>query len=118
MIKKAVFVMVMFLMVGTVYAEEKKMPPAEQQKAPETQKEEFTPEKMQGLTQAMTPLFGEMMKVMMKAEMDVLAEPDTANKLATFTRNYYESLIKKGFSKEEAFEIAKAAGFPSFPMQK
>lgn len=45
------------------------------------------------------------MAQMMAGMVDLMARPETADKLATFTRNYYEALVKKGFTKEEALRI-------------
>lgn len=37
--------------------------------------------------------------------LDFLAKPQTAKKLATFQKNYYDALIEQGFTKEQAFEL-------------
>ena len=42
-----------------------------------------------------------------------LATPETAKQLAAFTRNYYEALIAKGFSKDEALKIVMAVAIPA-----
>lgn len=60
-------------------------------------------------------MFGQVTKIMMEAQLNVLADPETANKLASFTRNYYNALIKQGFAKENALKIAMAVGFPKLP---
>lgn len=57
-----------------------------------------------------------MMQVMMNARFDVLAQPETAQKLATYTRNYYKALVAAGFTEDEALEIAMNVGIPSAPM--
>ena len=112
MIKKiAVIVVVMLVTITSIFsiasAEEKKMTSEEQQQMVQQQ------------MQMMGPMFGQMMKAMMEAELDVLSNPATADKLASFTKNYYDALIKKGFSKEEALHIAMAVGVPSLgTMQK
>ncbi len=86
------------------------------------QDEKMTPEQQQAMIQqqmnAMTPMFGQMMRVMMTATFDVLSQPESAEKLASFTRNYYDALIKKGFSKDEALKIAMSVGMPSMPMMQ
>jgi hypothetical protein len=74
---------------------------------------------MQQTMQMMTPMFGQVIKAMMEAQLEVLASPATAEKLASYTKNYYEALIKKGFSKEDALRIAMTVGFPTLStMQK
>ncbi len=87
------------------------------------QDQKVTPDQQQVMIQqqmnAMTPMFGQMMRVMMTATFDVLSQPESAEKLASFTRNYYDALIKKGFSKDEALKIAMSVGMPPMPvMQK
>jgi hypothetical protein len=42
-----------------------------------------------------------------------LATPETAKQLAAFTRNYYEALIAKGFSKDEALKIIMSVAIPA-----
>ncbi len=38
----------------------------------------------------------------------VLTRPEVAQQLATFTRNYFEALLHKGFSRDEALRIVAA----------
>ncbi len=66
-------------------------------------------EAMQGM---MGPMMGQMMQSMMEGTLRVLAKPETADQLATFTRNYYDALIRKGFTKAEALEIVTKIGVP------
>ena len=42
-----------------------------------------------------------------------LAKPETAERLASFAKNYYDALVKKGFTKEQALEIVIEAGIPT-----
>lgn len=44
--------------------------------------------------------------------LDYLAKPQTAKKLATFQKNYYDALIEQGFTKEQAFELVLRFGNP------
>lgn len=48
---------------------------------------------------------GSMTSDMINAQYDTLAKPETAEKLATFCKNYYDALIRKGFTKDEALRI-------------
>ncbi|EKD28703.1 MAG: hypothetical protein ACD_79C00239G0003 [uncultured bacterium] len=41
--------------------------------------------------------------------LNFLIKPDTAQKLAMFSKNYYDALIKSGFSKEDALDILKSS---------
>jgi hypothetical protein len=70
------------------------------------------------IMQMMGPMMGGMMTGMIDAVLGVMAKPETAEKLATFTKNYYDALIAKGFSKEEALRIVIAVGVPSVPSIK
>lgn len=63
--------------------------------------------------QKMGPMMGMMMKGMMKAMLELFSEPETAEKLATFTKNYYDALIRKGFTPEQALKIVIGQGMPS-----
>ncbi|OQX88360.1 MAG: hypothetical protein B6D55_00260 [Candidatus Omnitrophica bacterium 4484_70.2] len=63
--------------------------------------------------QRMGPMMGMMMKGMMKAMLELFSEPETAERLATFTKNYYDALIKKGFTPEQALKIVIGQGMPS-----
>lgn len=48
----------------------------------------------------------------MDGYLDYFAQPETAKKLATFQKNYYDALIEKGFTKEQAFELVLRHGNP------
>jgi hypothetical protein len=61
----------------------------------------------------MGPTFGIMMEQMMDALIEVLERPETAERLATFARNYYEALLGKGFTSEQALRLVIAIGFPA-----
>jgi uncharacterized GH25 family protein len=101
--KKVILLSAFLLVYGTAFAEKETMIPEQQQKV------------FQHQMQMMTPLFGQMMKTIMEAQLEILSQPDTAEKLATYTRNYYDALVKKGFSKDEALKITMTVGFPAFP---
>ena len=77
--------------------------------------EEFSEEEMM---ERMVPMMGNMMEVMVESMFRVLSKPENAQRLATFTKNYYDALIAKGFSKEEALEIITSMSIPSVPMMK
>ena len=62
---------------------------------------------------AMVPMFGRMAEVMIEAQLKYAALPETAERLATFKKNLYDALQRKGFSKAEALQIVMATGIPS-----
>ncbi|MGD2135626.1 MAG: hypothetical protein PVF27_05670 [Gemmatimonadales bacterium] len=65
------------------------------------------------MQELMGPMMSNMMASMMDGMLTLLARPESAEKLATFTRNYYEALIRKGFTEEQALRLVAAIGFPS-----
>jgi len=85
----------------------------------EDNKQELTSEQqtqiMEQTMNSMLPFMGQMMEIMMKVQFKILADPATADQLATYTRNYYEALIRKGFTEEESLKIAMNMGIPSLP---
>ncbi len=64
---------------------------------------------MRSLMDAQTAHVAAVVNVTMAARMAELQKPETAQALATFVRNFYDALIAKGFTKEEALRIV--AGF-------
>jgi len=54
-----------------------------------------------------------MMKSMIDGTLKAIGEPENIERLAAFTRRYYESLIKQGFTKEEALAIVAGVGVPA-----
>ncbi len=70
---------------------------------------DFFQNMMGDMTQSMT----NMAEAMVGAQLKVLSKPETAEQLATFTHNYYEALVKKGFTKSEALQIVTSVqGLP------
>lgn len=66
-------------------------------------------------SQMMGPMMGQMMQSMMEGMLKTMAKPENVELLATFTRSYYDALIRKGFTKEEALQIVVATGIPRMP---
>lgn len=73
-------------------------------------------QQMQGMSGMMDMMYRQMAETMLLVTFDVLTRPESAEKLATFTRNYYEALLRKGFTEEQALQIVAATGVPSSPM--
>jgi hypothetical protein len=67
------------------------------------------PEQMQ---QMMGPMMAQMATVMLEATFTALAKSENTERLADFTKHYYDALIKRGFTKEEALQIVIATGIP------
>ena len=77
-----------------------------------------TPEDMQKNLQAMAPMMGTMMTMMLESMAKKLAEPQMAEYYATFMRNYYLALVKQGFTEDQALKIVSSTGLPSTGQQK
>jgi uncharacterized protein YbaP (TraB family) len=70
---------------------------------------------LQQQMEQMAPIWRQMAVGMIEVTLEELSKKETADQLATFTRNFYESLLAKRFTKVEAIEIVKAVGVPFFP---
>ena len=67
-------------------------------------------EMMQGV---MGPMMGEMMSSMLKAMTKTMAEPQIAQNMAVFARNYYKALMDQGFTEEQALKIVTSTTVPN-----
>jgi len=54
----------------------------------------------------MTPMLAQIVK----ASLAAIATPEAADQLATFSRNYRDALVKRGFSEAEALALVAAHG--------
>jgi len=54
---------------------------------------------------AIAPMFSQMYSSMMDAQLKFYSDPATIKQLAKITKNYYDALIKVGFSSDQAFKI-------------
>ena len=61
----------------------------------------------------MAPMMGRMMENMVEGLLTALARAENAERLATFARNYFDALRRKGFTDEQALRLVAAVGFPS-----
>jgi hypothetical protein len=64
------------------------------------------------MQQMMVPMMAQMATAMLESTLTALAKPENAERLADFTKNYYDALIKRGFAKAEALQLVAAMGFP------
>jgi hypothetical protein len=60
----------------------------------------------------MAPMMSQMAEASMAATLRALSRPEAAEQLAAFSRNYYNALIKKGFTKDQAFNIVMSVRMP------
>ncbi len=56
-----------------------------------------------------------MIRMMMRVHFETLADRNSTEKLASFTKNYYDALVSKGFTEEQALRIIMSVGIPSIP---
>ena len=60
----------------------------------------------------MGPMMSQMAEATMAATLKALSKPEAAEQLATFSRNYYNALLKKGFTKDQALSIVMSVRMP------
>lgn len=65
-------------------------------------------EQMRQMQEMMGPMMRANMQAMMEAVLTVLARKETADQMATFSKNYLDALVAKGFSHEEALRLVAA----------
>ena len=65
---------------------------------------------MAGMFNQMGPMYETMMQSMIEGTIKAFEKPETIERLARFSRRYYEALMKQGFSKDEALQIVAGAG--------
>ena len=70
---------------------------------------------MQAQMEEMAPLLRQMALGTMELTLEVLSQKETADRLADFSRNFYEALLARRFTKVEALDIVKAVGIPALP---
>ncbi len=84
---------------------------------PSAKKEPSAEEVQQMMGNMMAPM-ADMMGLMLEGMAKTMAKPQIAEHFATFTRNYYDALIARGFTEEEAMKIVTSSGLPSMGGQQ
>jgi hypothetical protein len=64
------------------------------------------------MMQSMAPMMQQMAVLSLEGTLKALAKPENAQLLAEFTKNYYDALIKSGFTPEQAIQIVIGVGLP------
>lgn len=81
------------------------------------QKRQPNPEDVQKVMDAtmgaMVPIMTRITDGVIEAQLKSAVLPETAERIATFKKNLYDALIRKGFSKSEAMQLVAATGIPS-----
>ena len=73
----------------------------------------------QQIDQIMNQMYPHMEKILtlsMTTYFETLGDSDSAEQLASFTKNYFDALVAKGFTKEEALQIVISVGTPVVPV--
>ena len=70
------------------------------------------PPNMAAIIDSIKPMFSAVMGGMYGGIIEFLARPETAVNLATFAKNYFDELMKRGFSREEALLLVRGVGIP------
>ena len=68
---------------------------------------------MEAAMGSMVPMMGKMTEVTVEAQLKIAVMPETAERLATFKRNLFEQLQKKGFTPAQAMQITLTTPLPS-----
>lgn len=75
-----------------------------------------SPEQMRQMMEASmgaaVPAMGRMAEVMIETQLRAAERPETAERIALYKRNLFESLLKRGFTMDQAMQITVATGLP------
>ena len=84
---------------------------------PQPQPQKPSPDEMQKMMDAsmvsMLPMLGRMTEVHLEAQLKVAERPETAERIATFKKNLFDALRKKGFTAEQSLRITNSTPLPS-----
>lgn len=61
------------------------------------------------------PMLERMTEAHLQAQLKVAERPDTAEKVASFKKNLFDALRRKGFTAEQSLQITTATPLPSAP---
>ena len=92
--------------------------PAKKPTAPDSATMAQSMAQLSGMFNQMGPMYENMMQAMIEGTLKAMERPETIDRLAAFTRHYYDALIKQGFTKDEALEIVAGVGIPALHPSK
>ena len=76
-----------------------------------------SPEQVQQMMEAtlgsMIPYMAKLVEAMIQSQLRVLARPESAAQMATYVRNFYNELVKQGFTEAQALQIASSLAVPN-----
>lgn len=113
------FMSLMFMPASGVRAQEDAPGRAAPSRSPEGPRRalpaRISGEDLDEFRRAIAPMTRLLMETVTEAWLDMLEKPETAQRIAAYTRNYYEALIQEGFAREEALQIVSSSNIPSPP---
>lgn len=62
---------------------------------------------------SMLPMLERMTEAHLEAQLKVAERPETAERIATFKKNLFDALKKKGFTAEQSLQIVNSTALPS-----
>lgn len=78
-----------------------------------------TPEQMQSMMDAsmvsMLPMLARMTEVHIETQLKMAERPETAERIATFKKNLFDALRRKGFTAEQSLQILNSTALPTAP---
>jgi 2-iminoacetate synthase ThiH len=78
-----------------------------------------TPEQMQSMMDAsmvsMLPMLARISEVQIETQLKMAERPETAERIATFKKNLFDALRKKGFTAEQSLQILNSTALPVPP---
>jgi transposase len=100
----------LILAVATTVATAQSTPT--QQPSPE-QMRQVMQATMQATMDAMLASVKPMVEATIEAQLAIAAKPETAERLASFKKNLYDALLRKGFTDQQALQIVIATSPPA-----
>jgi hypothetical protein len=73
---------------------------------------------MQSSMNAMVPMMAKMSEAMVDAQLMIAERPETTERIATFKKNLFDALRRKGFTAEESITIVSGTALPSAASMK
>lgn len=74
-------------------------------------KDPFGEAGMMGLMNSMGPMMGNMARSMMDAQLDYYKQPGKLEEIAKLNKQYYDALVKEGFTYDQALKIITSDSF-------
>jgi hypothetical protein len=83
-------------------------------KAPKFDAEQFQ-KQFAAMQESALPYKSKQLETLLRTPLKTLADPGSSADIAKYMRNLYDSLIKEGFTKDEAFQLILRMPFPPIP---